>query len=260
MVIRNEEQTLDRALKSAASLTSEIIIVHDGKCTDNSLKIAKKYTKKIFIKKFIGEAEPHRVFTYEKSQYPWILQLDADEFLSKKLAIKITKLIKKENTIYEFSWPIKHNHQYFFGGFKRALFKKESIYYLGIPHSSVSPINKKIKVIKIKEILNHEPKYENLNTKTFLKKWKKWAHIQANYYKKDFSKIPKFNYPYKYWPKDILLRIKHPIILGMIGSPLFHFSIWFFRFLKYKKNYYLKEAFYKSWYFFLVYYYLWKKS
>lgn len=80
IVLRNEEKVIERCLQSVKLISAEIIVVHDGPCTDNSLVIAKKYQAKIFQEKYIGEAEFHRPLTYTKAQGDWILQIDADEF------------------------------------------------------------------------------------------------------------------------------------------------------------------------------------
>lgn len=64
MVIHNEEKVLKRALDSAYDLVNEIIIIHDGKCEDNSIKIAKKYTNKIFFQPHLNNAEHHRIYSY----------------------------------------------------------------------------------------------------------------------------------------------------------------------------------------------------
>ena len=45
MVIYNEEKLFERAIGSFYDLVDEIIIVHDGKCIDQSLEIARKYTE-----------------------------------------------------------------------------------------------------------------------------------------------------------------------------------------------------------------------
>src|ERR1700739_188285 len=85
MVIFNEEKVIERALKSIYQVVDEIVVVYDGPCRDNSLKICQKFGAKIFVRKHSGEAEPHRPFSFEKAKNNWILQLDADEYLSPAL-------------------------------------------------------------------------------------------------------------------------------------------------------------------------------
>lgn len=47
MIVKDEEQTLERAISGITSVADEIIIVDTGS-TDNSVEIAKKYTDKVF--------------------------------------------------------------------------------------------------------------------------------------------------------------------------------------------------------------------
>ncbi|MFA6570012.1 MAG: glycosyltransferase, partial [Bacteroidota bacterium] len=94
IVVRNQAIFLDRCLQSIKSVCNEIIIVHDGPCSDDSLKIAKRYKALIFIRPFIGEAEYHRPFAFGKSTGDWILQIDADEYLSAEALSEIPILIQ----------------------------------------------------------------------------------------------------------------------------------------------------------------------
>jgi len=92
IIVYNEEKNIDRCLTSLDGIANEIIVVHDGKCSDKTLDIAKKYTKKIFVR--IGEAEPHRQFALDKATSDWILILDADEYLSADNRKSIPSLAK----------------------------------------------------------------------------------------------------------------------------------------------------------------------
>ena len=78
VVAHNEEQHLDACL-STLKFCDEIVIVLD-KCTDDSEKIAKKFTPHTKI--FSGEWESEgarRNFGREKCQGKWIIELDCDE-------------------------------------------------------------------------------------------------------------------------------------------------------------------------------------
>ena len=254
IVIYNEEKLLERALKSFYDLVDEIIIVHDGKCLDKSLEIAGKYTKKIYIRSHIGDAEPQRPFTYGKARNDWILQLDADEFLSEPLKKNLDRLIKGDIDAYDISWPIVYKGKKYFWQYKRALFKKSRFYFLGAPHEYPKPINKDVKIKKVDYSLMNEPDYENLSWKAFKTKWIKWAKIQAKQYSVPFSKIPKWNYELKDWDYPTNMRIKYPIIYGMILTPGYHMLQGFKNMLKYKSFYYIKQEFFTSLYFIAVFY------
>ena len=213
LVIFNEEKIIERCLKSIYKVVDEIIVVHDGKCSDNSLKICKKYGAKIFIEEHVGEAEPHRVFTFEKAKGDWILQIDADEYLSDKLKKALPKLIEdKQVDCYEFIWPYWDGQKYRSTNWptKKALFRKNKISFAAFPHSEVivDGVTKKVNLR-----LEHKPKYDNFSIKAFKNKHLKWARIHAKYLLKDKSNFVTFpkDKPVKL-PRYYILK-NHPILL-----------------------------------------------
>ena len=109
IITKNNDDVLEVALKSVKSLKAEIIIV-DGKSTDNTIKIADKYTKKIFYfsDKNIGKK---RNFALSKATGSWILILDADEQISTELLAEIKQVIKI-NSKFD-SYSIKFNNHLF---------------------------------------------------------------------------------------------------------------------------------------------------
>ena len=97
IMVHNEENILDSCLNKL-QFCDEIVIVLD-KSTDNSKKISEKYTNKIFIGSWEYEGE-RRNFGISKCSSNWVLEIDADEHVSKELAEEITKNICKEKNIY----------------------------------------------------------------------------------------------------------------------------------------------------------------
>jgi len=79
----NEEKKLEDCLKSLQPVVDEIIIV-DSLSTDDTLKIAERYTDKIFHQKFLGHIEQKNL-AVDKAENDWILSLDCDERLSEEL-------------------------------------------------------------------------------------------------------------------------------------------------------------------------------
>ena len=97
IIARNEETKIESCLK-CLNFVDEIIIVLD-RSEDNTEKIAKKYTKKIFKGSWFCEAE-RRNFGLHKCNSDWILEIDADEIVTKPLANEIIKKIKSEDCDY----------------------------------------------------------------------------------------------------------------------------------------------------------------
>lgn len=85
----NGEKYLETCLESVKNIAQEIIVV-DHNSTDNSISIAKKYTKKIFKKENNPqEIDLQKNFGFQKATQEWILSLDADEAITQVLAKEI---------------------------------------------------------------------------------------------------------------------------------------------------------------------------
>ena len=78
----NEEKKIEDCLKSLLPVADEIIIV-DSLSSDDALKIAEKYTDKIFHQKFLGHIEQKNL-AVEKASNDWIISLDCDERLTEE--------------------------------------------------------------------------------------------------------------------------------------------------------------------------------
>lgn len=99
---RNSAEFLENCLKSIKNQTYrniEIVIV-DGKSTDTTLKIAKKYTKKIYtyipkVKKGAYDASCKRNYGAKKGKGIYVYWLDADMELPKKIIQEAVNICKK---------------------------------------------------------------------------------------------------------------------------------------------------------------------
>jgi len=256
MVLYNNEKVLERAIKSFYDLVDELVIVHDGKCTDKSLDIAKKYTNRIYIRPHIGEAEPQRPFTYKMAKNDWILQIDADEYLSKELRDEVPLLIQRNVDIYDTPWPILQKNKLYFGPYKRMLFKKSKIYFIGVVHEYPKALSENVRLEKAKNALIHDPGYDNSSFLIFRTKWTRMARIHAKQYLADFKTLPKWNYTKNVWDYPTNVRLKHPILYGMILTTIYHQLRGLENIFKYKSLYIFKQEIYISLYFSLVFFYV----
>lgn len=80
---KNAAETLERTLKSVA--WADEVIVADMQSVDNTVAIAKKYTKTIISVADYGYVEPARNEALAAAQHEWILLLDADEVITPEL-------------------------------------------------------------------------------------------------------------------------------------------------------------------------------
>lgn len=196
LVIRNEEEVLERCLNSLKNITNEIIIIHDGNCNDKSREIAKRHRAEFIIRNFVGEAEYHRPEAFRIAKGDWILHLDADEYLSSELQAVIPELMTSRICdAYSFSWPYPGKGQIIKKGpfrrtLKPALFRKKLLYMVGISHEYPRTYGKLCKREDL--IIFHQPLYDNFSAKLFRVKWIKWARIQAQQIK-EIDSLPVFN-------------------------------------------------------------------
>ena len=94
----NEEKNLPDCLDSVKALADEIIIV-DGSSEDKTVEIAKKYDAKVVVAKNLPIFHINKQKAINLATKDWVLQLDADERVSKELAGEITEKIKDKSDI-----------------------------------------------------------------------------------------------------------------------------------------------------------------
>jgi len=107
IITHNEEENIESCLESA-KWADEIVVV-DGESTDNTVKICKKYTDKVYIKENVKNLNVNKSYSFKKVKNEWILYLDADERISLELKEEIISTIKDNPTCNGFFVPRK-NH------------------------------------------------------------------------------------------------------------------------------------------------------
>jgi glycosyltransferase involved in cell wall biosynthesis len=105
MVVKNEEQNIERCLKSVAGIIDELVIVDTGS-TDNTLKLAEKHGPKVFNYEWDGDFSKARNLGLQNAKSDWILVLDADEEIEESSRDKLHEAIQYENGIAVFVYII----------------------------------------------------------------------------------------------------------------------------------------------------------
>ncbi|MEK6928650.1 MAG: glycosyltransferase [Nanoarchaeota archaeon] len=95
IIVRNNSETLKKCIESVKSINPEIIIVDTGS-TDNSKEIALSLGAKIYDYAWNDNFSEAKNYALSKATSSWILNLDADETISKKDLEKIKEMIKSE--------------------------------------------------------------------------------------------------------------------------------------------------------------------
>lgn len=103
----NEESVLADCLESVRDWVDEIIVV-DGHSTDKTVEIAKKYGAKVLLRENNPIFHVQKQIGNDAAKSDWILQLDADERVSKKQRDEIISLLNGRYFGYS-SWisPLK---------------------------------------------------------------------------------------------------------------------------------------------------------
>ncbi len=105
---KNAVNTLERAISSV--LFADEIVVVDMQSTDGTVEHARKLGATVFTHKDVGYVEPARQFAIEKALHDWVLVLDADEVIPKKLADVLQNIISKpsDGEIVAYALPRKN--------------------------------------------------------------------------------------------------------------------------------------------------------
>lgn len=96
----NEENNIGACLESIKDICDEIIIV-DGSSNDRTVEIAKEFGAKVFVTDNPPIFHINKQKAFDKTSGDWILYLDADEEVSKKLGEEILKVINMEDNEIE---------------------------------------------------------------------------------------------------------------------------------------------------------------
>lgn len=194
LVLRNEEAVVERCLASLAGVVDEVVLVHDGECTDATLGIAERYGCRIFVRPLVGHAEASTVFAYEQARGEWILSIDADEYLAEDLRSGLRELVRDERfNGYELLWRMWDGERYITrdGPYKLALFRRARVHLLGMIHG-VERVDPPVRRVELQ--LEHRPRYNNMALSTVLTKWRRWARINAREFLMPYDELPRFNW------------------------------------------------------------------
>lgn len=96
LAVYNEENNLKDCLDSTLDLADEIVIV-DGGSSDNTVEIARGFGAKIIQTTNPPIFHTNKQRALDTAQNDWILQLDADERLTKSLVNEIQRIVDMSN-------------------------------------------------------------------------------------------------------------------------------------------------------------------
>lgn len=92
IIALNEADRIDKTIKSVKDLVDEVIVIDSGSI-DGTQKLAEDLGCKVFYNKWNGFG-PQKRFGEECSKNKWLLNLDADEYLSQEISNEIRDLFR----------------------------------------------------------------------------------------------------------------------------------------------------------------------
>ena len=91
----NEEQYLPYALRSLRAWVDEIVVV-DMYSDDRTVEIARDFGAKVYLHPKVGFVEPARAFAVAQATGGWIIVLDADEMVPRRLSNALIEVARDD--------------------------------------------------------------------------------------------------------------------------------------------------------------------
>ena len=140
IITKNEEEKIAGCLEHLAWVNE--LIVLDSYSTDKTIDVAKRFTKKIYKKKFEGYGEQKQE-AINHCTNQWILEIDADEIVPKELEEEIKKLLNKKEKLERYAGYKIKRQEYFLGKPLMVskilrLYRKDKVQYKGTIHETLN--------------------------------------------------------------------------------------------------------------------------
>lgn len=93
ILTKNEENHIERAIKSVSAIAAQVVII-DSFSTDRTIEIANNLGALVYQNKFVNYAQQFQWALDNISiDTPWVMRLDADEYIDTDLSENIQKII-----------------------------------------------------------------------------------------------------------------------------------------------------------------------
>lgn len=178
----NNQNLVYDCLNSVKDLADEILVVDSGS-TDHTLKICELFGARI-LHHYYDYSAKQKNWAIPKAKNNWILLIDTDERVSKKLAQEIKRLLQKNLSKFD-GFAIARKHYFLnkwlrFGGryplYNIRLFRKFCRYEDRDVHAHIVLPKKRVK--KLKDDIIH---YSDRSLENFFEKFNRYTTYQANY-------------------------------------------------------------------------------
>ncbi len=199
LIVKNEEEVIERCLKSVVGFADEIIVVDTGS-SDETKSIARKFTDKIYDFKWIDDFSAARNFAFSKAKCEYVFWLDADDVIMPEDGEKINGLKKEEfpadTYMMKYYAGADENGNPVFEFYRERLLKNcAAARFKGFVHECIAPFGKirysEIKVVHKK--LRAAPPTRNLDIyEKNIRKGVVLNEREQYYYAKEFFYLGKY--------------------------------------------------------------------
>ncbi len=141
MIVKNEEQVLDRCLTSVVKFADEIIIVDTGS-SDGTIDIARKYTKHVYTFEWVDDFALARNYSFSLATSDYVMWIDADDVVPDSSVIKLLEL--KQNMTadcYMMPYHVGFDGNYVTHSYYRERILNSKVGYVwhGCVHECITP-------------------------------------------------------------------------------------------------------------------------
>ena len=180
----NEGHLLPRALASVLNFADEIVVI-DMFSSDNTVEVAKEFKAGVYKHKFINYVEPVRNFAVSKAKGDWILIIDPDEEIGRKLG-RLLKTIAGNPDADYYRLPRKNlvfgkwlKHSRWWPDLNIRFFKKGSVTWSEIIHGVPTTQGKGLDLPVEEEnaIIHHH--YDSISE--YMSKMARYTDVQSRY-------------------------------------------------------------------------------
>lgn len=137
MIVKNEEDVLERCLNSVKGLMDEIIIVDTGS-TDKTKEIARKFTDKIYDFEWIDDFSAARNYAFQQATKEYIFWMDADDVMVeqekfKRLKEELSSKVDAVSMLYHIAFD-EYNNPTFSYRRNRLVKREKNFVWKGAVH------------------------------------------------------------------------------------------------------------------------------
>lgn len=140
IITKNEQENIERCLKSLMPYKMEIIVVDTGS-TDNTKDIVQRYTDKVFDFEWCDDFAAAKNFAISKTSNDYIIMLDSDEYIDKFEESELIRTIGNNSdkvgriqikNVFKKTDPCKESREWV-----SRIFNKKSYHYEGRIHEQI---------------------------------------------------------------------------------------------------------------------------